>query len=265
MLNAQRQNILFDKIIEILDNAEYKFKDTPPILDFNYVKKEKPGDKEILFEFLGYFDSSNPERVFLCPDLINKYSDAELVEEIVYIHEVAHYLHYHIREAHGKDFIFLANTNENKEKRKIIVESFAQLITHKVCLGLSAEHYKIFEKLQEGQSIEYTYYNRNRNTGPNFSKEFVNAVKGNKSISIKAEDTIDNFAPPYSSYSLVALLETFIKFDTDSNDNLDQYLFKINEREIKKINGIKENSISTDTLFFNHTDDLIFKQPTPFI
>jgi hypothetical protein len=113
------------------------------------------------FDTLGWFSSASPGEVTLVPRCI------ELVALklhclplhlacLVYVHEVAHYLHF-AQNRRG----FLDYTP--KIERTTYVESFAQLCTHAVARfldSLGKEHLKIFDELCENQPDEYTYFRR---------------------------------------------------------------------------------------------------------
>jgi hypothetical protein len=115
------------------------------------------------FDTLGWFSSASPGEVTLAPRCI------ELVAQklhclplhlacLVYVHEVAHYLHF-AQNRRG----FLDYTP--KEERTTYVESFAQLCTHAVARffdSLGYGHLKIFDDLCKGQPDEYNYFQRNK-------------------------------------------------------------------------------------------------------
>ncbi len=150
-----------------------------------------------ILDQLGYFDASRPDRVFLCDELI-KYTVARwlkrlqpnpnvlgfiykihwiheqshripnLLAEVVYIHECAHYIHFHVNSV---DFI-----NWAANERTLYVETFAQLVTDRMVKKSDVTevlHCQIFDKLREQQSDEYTrYYDRQEECILNF-KELV--------------------------------------------------------------------------------------------
>lgn len=110
-----------------------------------------------IFDILGYFSMISPCSVFLCDELIEKYSkakncDKNILTEVVYIHECAHYIHYHLNSANYRNCPF--NVNE----RSLYVETFAQLITHVIAKDLSQEHLSCFKVLLSNQSDVYTRY-----------------------------------------------------------------------------------------------------------
>ena len=150
-----------------------------------------------ILDQLGYFDASRPDRVYLCDELIN-YTVARwlkrlqpnpnvlgfidkvhwiheqsqripnLLAEVVYIHECAHYIHFHVNSV---DFI-----NWAANERTLYVETFAQLVTDRMVKKSDVTevlHCQIFDKLREQQSDEYTrYYDREEECILNF-KELV--------------------------------------------------------------------------------------------
>ena len=150
-----------------------------------------------ILDQLGYFDASRPDRVYLCDELINytvarwlkrlqpnpnvlgfidkvhwiheqSHRIPNLLAEVVYIHECAHYIHFHVNSV---DFI-----NWAANERTLYVETFAQLVTDRMVKKSDVTevlHCQIFDKLREQQSDEYTrYYDREVECILNF-KELV--------------------------------------------------------------------------------------------
>ena len=150
-----------------------------------------------ILDQLGYFDASRPDRVYLCDELINytvarwlkrlqpnpnvlgfidkvhwiheqSHRIPNLLAEVVYIHECAHYIHFHVNSV---DFI-----NWAANERTLYVETFAQLVTDRMVKKSDVTevlHCQIFDKLREQQSDEYTrYYDRKEECVLNF-KELV--------------------------------------------------------------------------------------------
>ena len=150
-----------------------------------------------ILDQLGYFDASRPDRVFLCDELIKftverwlkrlqpnpnvlgfidkvhwiheqSHRIPNLLAEVVYIHECAHYIHFHVNSV---DFI-----NWAANERTLYVETFAQLVTDRMVKKSDVTevlHCQIFDKLREQQSDEYTrYYDRKEECVLNF-KELV--------------------------------------------------------------------------------------------
>ncbi|MSP70280.1 MAG: hypothetical protein EXR20_08410 [Bacteroidetes bacterium] len=164
---------------KILDNNENR--DLEGLYDKFHHYPDDTINSHILDE-LGYFDASRPDRVFLCDALIKytverwlkrlqpnpnvlgfidkvhwiheqSHRIPNLLAEVVYIHECAHYVHFHINSV---DFI-----NWAVNERTLYVETFAQLITDRMVKKsdvTEVKHCQIFDKLREQQSIEYTRY-----------------------------------------------------------------------------------------------------------
>lgn len=110
-----------------------------------------------IFDILGCFSMSSPCSVFLCDELIEMYSkakncDKNILTEVVYIHECAHYIHYHLNSGNYRNCPF--NINESS----LYVETFAQLITHVIAKNLSQEHLTCLKELLSNQSDVYTRY-----------------------------------------------------------------------------------------------------------
>ena len=135
-----------------------------------------------ILDQLGYFDASRPDRVYLCDELINytvarwlkrlqpnpnvlgfmdkvhwiheqSHRIPNLLAEVVYIHECAHYIHFHVNSV---DYI-----NWAANERTLYVETFAQLVTDRMVKKSDVTevlHCQIFDKLREQQSDEYTRY-----------------------------------------------------------------------------------------------------------
>jgi hypothetical protein len=224
MITNERQTELFNGILDSLNSiGSRKIHLLKPILDLNcldYEKQDSVSEKEEanqdaqwliancehcpheyydrnIFDFLGYFKKSAPDRVFLCEERIDKtvewwikrikekYTDRllfipddtdlifsnvkeikEKLTEIIYIHECAHYLHFHINE---EDYI-----KWPPKDRKMYVETFAQLLTDrmvKVAGPMELMHSQIFEHLKKGQEEEYNIYSSDNyllNTYPDF-------------------------------------------------------------------------------------------------
>ena len=113
------------------------------------------------FDLLGWFRYRRPHEVGLRTHSIERAAQClgcmplDLAQ-LVYVHEVAHYLHF-AQNPRG----FLDYTP--KIERTTYVESFAQLCTHAVAGfldSLGKEHLKIFDELCENQPDEYTYFRR---------------------------------------------------------------------------------------------------------
>lgn len=153
MISNERQLELFNAVVIYFTSVRF---DKPSFV-FNNQCIDDPTDRESgILDTLGYFSCKTPDSVFLCTQKINDYStkksmDSTIVAEIVAIHEIAHYIHYSLLG----DQIFC---NSITKDRTLFVESFAQLLTHKVCQNLSIEHYQTFDRIKVGQSEVYTDY-----------------------------------------------------------------------------------------------------------
>lgn len=115
-----------------------------------------------ILDVLGYFSMSKPSAVFLCEELIDAHStnmgiSNNDLEEVVYVHECAHYIHYHLNSGNYRNCPFNAN---NIEDRSLYVETFAQLLTHVISYKLSNRHFVVFDKLKKGQLDVYTAYDK---------------------------------------------------------------------------------------------------------
>ena len=147
MISIKKQHQLFGSVTTYLEEINFKF----PI--FNFTENcEKKDHEEDIFDTLGFFSCNSPDNIYLCLNNINDYSlknnlNPNLVAEIIAIHEISHFVHFW---SIGKE-LFCKNND-------LFYESFAQLLTHKVCQDNSEEHLKCFEKLKEGQSSVYTDY-----------------------------------------------------------------------------------------------------------
>jgi hypothetical protein len=113
-------------------------------------------DNENLYDALGYFNDKTSDSIHLCPKKIavsasKKAINVELFTTIIYIHETAHYFHFHAREKFNKgDF---------SKMTPLFAESFAQLLTHRVCQQLNDKALlAIFMRITEEQPIEYKQY-----------------------------------------------------------------------------------------------------------
>lgn len=155
MIKEQNELQLFKTLKNIIDpNLEIK---RPKIIIKDHCEcdmKEDPG----IFDILGYFSYEIPDSIFLCKKNIEKYCEEHkqninFVSEIIYLHETAHYLHYHLNSQ-----VFAKNEKISSDNRKLFIESFAQLLTHKAAQETSSLHFEVFEYLKQNQPIEYTLY-----------------------------------------------------------------------------------------------------------
>jgi hypothetical protein len=127
-----------------------KLNDQSEFVDLKYITN--------IFEVLGLFSMTQSCSVYLCDGLIDACAkknsfDVKVLEEVIYIHECAHFIHYHLNSGSFRNCPF------NLQERSLYVETFAQLITHVICKEISNDHFKVFEKLKEGQQDVYALYN----------------------------------------------------------------------------------------------------------
>lgn len=167
MIDRNQQKDYFKRLIELLKLKERNDL-LQPILDFEdkSTAHHPPMDELItdgdkyLFDTLGFFRSSEKDRVFLCPDRIFRYADQwgnirkeklQALIEIIYIHEVAHYVHYHYRP---DDFDKCASDKD-------YIETWAQMCTWYYCSNdenpIKAE---VFCELLNGQASEYLKFKK---------------------------------------------------------------------------------------------------------
>lgn len=123
------------------------------------------GDNDIhqannIFEVLGFFRVNTSDQVYLCPANILYYVahkfnhpdfwkvELQIVTEIVFVHECAHWLHYKLN---AQDFV---------RGTKNYIESWAQLCTKRMCVELGAKYCQVFEEMLKGQSKEYTCFTK---------------------------------------------------------------------------------------------------------
>lgn len=155
LLKIKNELQLFETLKNIIDpNLEIK---RPKIIIKDHCEcdmKEDPG----IFDILGYFSYEIPDSMFLCKKNIEKYCEEhkqniDFVSEIIYLHETAHYLHYHLNSQ-----VFGKNDKISSDNRKLFIESFAQLLTHKAAQETSSLYFEIFEYLKQNQPFEYVFY-----------------------------------------------------------------------------------------------------------
>ncbi|MFN5890978.1 MAG: hypothetical protein ACK448_11335 [Bacteroidota bacterium] len=174
MINKNRQIDIFNQIIKSLNlisnwnihlelpQLEIEDEGTDLFLDENNELDDQHlhllfTSKEI-FDMLGYFSVDTPSSVFLVENKINVFSEKQKINketliEIIYIHECAHYIHYHLNT---EDFI-----NWNKSDRPHYVESWAQLLTERMVNDsdfIQLDHKIVFDMLLLNQESEYTDY-----------------------------------------------------------------------------------------------------------
>lgn len=181
MINEERQNYIFEQLINSLNACnDKKINLQKPILkgycpestNGNYTQQDlSTQQKSHLFDILGCFDPQRPDCVFLCQMRISKIVEnwfrakdnlafKEIkgsittadVAEVVYIHECAHYIHYH---ENANNYI-----EWELEDRELYIETFAQLLTHRIVC--SSNEFKlwryVFMRLSENQHEVYTKY-----------------------------------------------------------------------------------------------------------
>jgi hypothetical protein len=174
MINKNRQIDIFNQIIKSLNLIsnwnihlelpllEIEDEGTDLFLDENNELDDQHlhlllTSKEI-FDMLGYFSVDTPSSVFLVENKINVFSEKQKINketliEIIYIHECAHYIHYHLNT---DDFI-----NWNNSDRPHYVESWAQLLTERMVNDsdfIQLDHKIVFDMLLLNQESEYTDY-----------------------------------------------------------------------------------------------------------
>jgi len=217
-----------------------------------------------IFEVLGLFSMSKSCSIYLCDELIdacakNKSLDVTNLEEVVYIHECAHYIHYHLNSGNFRNCPF------NVQERRLYVETFAQLITHVICKEMSDEHFKVFEKLKEGQQDVYTLYNDYAiafskdyllnlflTPQPNNDENLIDFIKKDYDVKITDPDR-------FIAWSWDSLLFIFQNLTDEKNKLLDKILHKevlqekINENPEKIVHDLKPvwKALNTNPNFKN--------------
>lgn len=108
-----------------------------------------------IFDVLGFFRWTTKDRVYLCPHNILFYcarkfnhpdfwkDELQLVTEIVFIHECAHWIHYAL------------NPHDFKRGSENYIETWAQLCTKRICIELGARHCQVFARMLENQAYKY--------------------------------------------------------------------------------------------------------------
>lgn len=155
--------------------------------------------EDITFDILGYFNQETNDSIHLCPQKIidsatRRGEDVEILTTIVYIHETAHYFHFHARK--------LFNASGFKDKKKMFSESFAQLLTHRVCQKLRSNPKLLntFLDFTDKLPIEYKQYKI-----PYEKKIFLGLDKNGKEISEKEMINI-----VMQNFSASSIMNTFI-------------------------------------------------------
>jgi hypothetical protein len=232
------KNIIIESQIEgISTDLQYPIKPTVKIDDTPFSNQ----DQEYLLDRLGYFNSADPSCVFLCEQKIIQYASSinvspEIIALIVYIHESAHYFHFHLRNIFVADF---------KELSKMFKESFAQLITHKICIQLNGSFpvLNVYLNLIISQSIEYRQYKQGR-----YEKQTV-GVNVNKQELVDQEYFTDiRIMHLFSSH---AIMNTFIKednkgFKEDEVFSIINSLENFTKRVAEKIGLVDNKAITLD-------------------
>jgi len=208
------KNIIVESQIDgISTDFQYPIKPTVKIDDSLYSNQ----DQDHLLDRLGYFKTADPSCVFLCEQKIIQYASSinvspEIIALIVYIHESAHYFHFHLRNIFVADFEKLS---------KMFVESFAQLITHKICIQLNGSFpvLNVYLNLIISQSIEYRQYKQgyyeSKTEGVNVNKQELVKQKYFTNIRIM------------HLFSSHAIMNTFIKEDNKDFEKDEVVVFSI--------------------------------------
>jgi len=115
-----------------------------------------PGPPNI-FDVFGFFRADTPDLVYLCPANILDYAakfknpyfwkvELQIVTEIVFVHECAHWLHYKLN---AQDFELGTGR---------YIESWAQLCTKRICIELGQQYCQVFDKMLSAQPEKYTCF-----------------------------------------------------------------------------------------------------------
>lgn len=214
-IQEELQEAFYSSNIPELSNREFKLE--PPIIILDE-KEPDSTDDERLFDALGYFRPDKSDAVYLCPPKIEKSAqkhkvEPELLASIVYIHETAHYFHFHTRQIfHDSPFAKMTT---------LFGESFAQLLTHRVCQKFTnmPSLLSTFLKLTEGQSIEYRQYKISQEFD-----EFLGFNKYGKMVTRKAINEVT-----MHRFSAESIIKTFV---------VDEF----KEKNIAIVNQIKKNA-----------------------
>jgi hypothetical protein len=164
-----------------------KQSDQSNMVDFtNMNNYPDPNINSKLFDILGSFSSTEPDKVFLYDKPINrlfwywqkqefnKHSNwliyltensilkdfKNLLIEIIYIHECAHYIHFHINRPNYLNWMSYFNSNKTNLRNEGVTykEMWAQLLTERIIAEYSKTQpgYKlIFDRLLVNQNQEY--------------------------------------------------------------------------------------------------------------
>jgi hypothetical protein len=169
-ITIERQKEIYEKIGVLIKESDL-FNNNQKTEEFERylsLPKLEAGDRCIysttngidnIFDVLGYFSMGSPCSVFLCDEMIKKHAEAKewcstILTEVVYIHECAHYIHYHLNSGNFRNCPF------KDQEHSLYVETFAQIVTHIVVELLTEDHFKIFHELKNGQSPDYTSYTK---------------------------------------------------------------------------------------------------------
>jgi hypothetical protein len=234
-------------IMKSADLSNYNTTLNYPIITIDNTPYTRTDDDGPIFDILGYFRSDQPDCVTLCEDKIKQSSarrdiDKEILTLIVYIHESAHFLHYHTRINFVSDFNKLST---------YFVESFAQLITHKVCIELDAKYPTLlntFLGLVQSQPIQYRMYGL-----PSFKEVWTGFDQQNmrftKDVSYEGSKIIYR-------YSLDIIINTFIKDSNTSyaSQHPTQFMYSVHKslltktREIARTLGLDNDEMTLEML-----------------
>ncbi len=129
-----------------------------------------------LIDTLGYFNCSEPNKVFLCNNHIKKCAevkelDENILAEIIAIHQISHYIHFNLNSS------FCSSNGKSRNNfRLLFIELFAQLLTEKFCLKMKGNYASSFEKLMEGHTPMYLFHNIHLNKINGSLKQFPKSI-----------------------------------------------------------------------------------------
>lgn len=248
VLNSGLINSILDELHEafysshIPELSRREFKLRPPRIILDEKEPDSTND-ESLFDALGYFRPDKSDAIYLCPKKIEKSAQKhkvgpELLASIVFIHETAHYFHFHARQIfHESPFAKMT---------ALFCESFAQLLTHRVCQKFTNMPILLstFLKLTEGQSIEYRQYKISHEYD-----DFLGFDKYGKMLTRKAinDVTMHRFSAEsiVKTFVVDELVEKDIEIVNQIKKNAEnKHLEKLNDDERKHVDyGIVSNDI----------------------
>jgi hypothetical protein len=217
-IQEELHEAFYSSHIPELSRREFKLEPPRIILE---EKEPDSTDDDGLFDVLGYFRPDKSDAIYLCPQKIEKSALRHKVEpaqlaSIIYIHETAHYFHFHARQIfHDSPFAKMTT---------LFGESFAQLLTHRVCQKFTNMPILLstFLKLTEGQSIEYRQYKISHEYD-----DFLGFDKFGKMLTRKAINEVT-----MHRFSADSIVKTFV---------VDELV----EKDIEIVNQIKKNAENT--------------------